>query len=109
MGVTADISEDLVFHCLYNLIANATRHCRNKEIGLTGSAEEGKTVIRVIDRGSGMTDEEKGKAFERGYSGDNGSGIGLALCREIAEDNGGSIRLSDTPGGGLTVTIEFIR
>ncbi len=109
MGVTANISQDLVFHCLYNLIANATRHCRNKEIGLTGSAEEGKTVIRVIDRGSGMTDEEKGKAFERGYSGDNGSGIGLALCREIAEDNGGSIRLSDTPGGGLTVTIEFNR
>ena len=108
-GVTADISEDLVFHCLYNLIANATRHCQNKVIELNGSADEEKTVIRVIDRGSGMTDDEKEKAFDRGYSGDEGSGIGLALCREIAEDNGGEIRLSDTPGGGLTVTIEFRR
>ena len=108
-GVTAEISEDLVFHCLYNLIANATRHCRNKAIELTGGAEGEKTVIRVIDRGSGMTDVEKEKAFIRGYSGDAGSGIGLALCREIAEDNGGAIRLTDTPGGGLTVIIEFNR
>ena len=108
-GVTAAISEDLVFHCLYNLIANATRHCQNKVIELTGRANENNTVIRVIDHGSGMTDDEKEKAFDRGYSGDNGSGIGLALCREITEDNGGAIRLSDTPGGGLTVTIKFNR
>ncbi len=107
--VTADISEDLVFHCLYNLIANATRHCRNSVIELKGGSDGEITVLRVIDHGSGMTDEEKTKAFDRGYSGDAGSGIGLALCREIAEDNGGAIRLTDTPGGGLTVTIEFKR
>lgn len=106
-GITVDISEDLVFHCLYNLISNATRHCRNSTIELTGISEDGKTVIRVTDRGDGMTDEEKAKAFERGYSGDSGSGIGLALCRKIAEESGGSIALSDTPGGGLTVTVLF--
>ena len=50
---------------------------------------------------------EKSKAFDRGYSGDKGTGIGLALCREITENNGGSVVLSDTPGGGLTVTVTF--
>ncbi len=106
-NIKADISEDLVFHCLYNLISNASRHCKNSVIELSGRQQNGKAVIRVTDRGDGMTEEEKKKAFDRGYSGDSGSGIGLALCKEIAEDNGGSIELSDTPGGGLTVTITF--
>ena len=106
-NITADISEDLVFHILYNLIANASRHCRNSNIELAGKSENGKTTVTVTDHGDGMTGEEMKKAFDRGYSGDSGSGIGLALCKEIAEDNGGVIRLSDTPGGGLTVTIIF--
>ena len=106
-GIGADISEDLVFHCLYNLISNATRHCRNNVIELAGFSENDKTVITVTDHGDGMTDEEKSKAFDRGYSGDKGTGIGLALCREITENNGGAVVLSDTPGGGLTVTVTF--
>ncbi len=108
-NIKADISEDLVFHCLYNLISNASRHCRSAVIELIGRSEGDKAVIEVKDHGGGMTDPEKAKAFERGYSGDSGSGIGLALCREIVEDNGGTIKLSDTVGGGLTVTIDFKR
>ena len=106
-GLTAEISEDLVFHCLYNLIANATRHCRNNVIELKGTSDGAGTMMQVVDHGDGMTDAEKKLAFDRGWSGDAGSGIGLALCRQITEDNGGAIRLSDTPGGGLTVTITF--
>lgn len=106
-GIKANISEDLAFHCIYNLIANATRHCENGVIELIGKSEAGRVIIQVVDHGDGMTEAEMAKAFERGYSGDSGSGIGLTLCREIAEDNGGFINLSNTPGGGLTVTIEF--
>lgn len=106
-SIKADISEDLIFHCMYNLISNASRHCRNSVIELSGKAEGDKVMIAVTDHGDGMTGSEMEKAFNRGYSGDSGTGIGLTLCREIAEDNGGSILLSDTPGGGLTVTIIF--
>ena len=108
-GIGADISEDLIFHCLYNLISNSTRHCRGNVIELSGEKADDKAVIRVTDHGDGMTEEQMEKAFERGFSGDSGSGIGLALCRKITEDNGGIIRLGNTPGGGLTVSIEFNR
>lgn len=107
--ISIDITEDLLFHCLYNLIANANRHCENNIIELIGKADTDYTEIKVIDHGDGMSEENMKSAFDRGYSGDSGSGIGLALCREIAEYNNGTITLGNTEGGGLTVTIKFRR
>ncbi len=97
-------STNTMFHCLYNLISNATKHSRDSVIELVCAKSESGVVLSVIDHGDGMTEEQKKHAFERGFSGDSSTGIGLPLCRELVENEGGTIFLSDTKGGGLTVS-----
>ncbi|MEU3490770.1 sensor histidine kinase [Streptomyces massasporeus] len=66
--------------------------------------------VSVLDEGPGMSDSEKSRAFDRfwrgqGLTGKSGSGLGLAVVRQLATDDGGTVTLTDTPGGGLCVTI----
>ncbi|MGC5034189.1 sensor histidine kinase [Streptomyces sp. DT190] len=66
--------------------------------------------VSVLDEGPGMTDGEKSRAFDRfwrgrGLTGRTGSGLGLAVVRQLATDDGGTVALRDAPGGGLCVTI----
>ncbi|MEU6913983.1 sensor histidine kinase [Streptomyces olindensis] len=66
--------------------------------------------VSVLDEGPGMSDAEKSRAFDRfwrgqGLTGKSGSGLGLAVVRQLATDDGGTVSLTDAPGGGLCVTI----
>jgi signal transduction histidine kinase len=66
--------------------------------------------VSVLDEGPGMSDAEKSRAFDRfwrgqGLTGKGGSGLGLAVVRQLASDDGGTVALTDAPGGGLCVTI----
>ncbi|MEU5390114.1 sensor histidine kinase [Streptomyces tibetensis] len=67
--------------------------------------------VRVLDEGPGMSDAEKSRAFDRfwrgqGLTGKSGSGLGLAVVRQLVTDDGGTVALTDVPGGGgLCVTI----
>ena len=75
------------------------------------SAANGETgpVLTVADDGPGMTPQERSRAFLRYTTGSqNGTGLGLAIVHRLVTANGGTIRLADTPGGGLTVEIEFL-
>jgi signal transduction histidine kinase len=65
-------------------------------------------MLTVADDGPGMTPQERSRAFLRFTTGSqNGTGLGLAIVHRLVTSNGGSIRLADTPGGGLTVELEF--
>ena len=69
------------------------------------TAPEGGTWIQVSDRGRGMDEETMRQALLPFYSTKpGGSGLGLALCREILEAHGGKIALQSRPGEGTVVT-----
>jgi PAS domain S-box-containing protein len=63
------------------------------------------------DTGVGLPAEEAERVFEPFYStkGDQGSGLGLTICRQIMDTHRGAISLSSKPGTGTTVTLEFPR
>jgi signal transduction histidine kinase len=55
-----------------------------------------------------MSADERARAFMRFFTASpNGTGLGLAIVHRLVTSNGGTARLSETPGGGLTVTLEF--
>jgi signal transduction histidine kinase len=72
---------------------------------------DGDAMVEVTDRGTGMTDEQAGRAFEkfaRGRdTGVEGTGLGLYICRRIVEAHGGRIwvALSGAPGTTISFTL----
>ncbi len=91
---------------LINLLKNAAESgSPADDIAIeVATLDDGGAVLRVVDRGKGMTAEEIGQAVLPFYSTKKtGSGLGLALCREILDAHGGSLALSPREGGGLVV------
>ncbi|MBA4866641.1 HAMP domain-containing histidine kinase [Streptomyces sp. PSKA54] len=68
--------------------------------------------LAVLDEGPGMSDAEKCRAFDRfwrgqGLTGRSGSGLGLAVVKQLMTDDGGTVALRDAPRGGLCVAISL--
>ena len=107
--VRASLGDGHLEQILDNLLANALDavpaggHIR---VGATPS-EQGVKVV-VADDGSGMSPAQREGAFRRFASNTSGgTGLGLAIVHRLVTSNGGSAALSDTAGGGLTVTLDL--
>jgi two-component system, NtrC family, nitrogen regulation sensor histidine kinase NtrY len=92
---------------LINLLKNAQESgSAAGEVALEAQREGGGLLVRVLDRGRGMTDTVLHSALLPFYSTKaNGSGLGLTLSREIVEAHGGRLSLFNRPGGGLEVRV----
>ena len=95
---------------LDNLLDNAIDAIGDKggSVTVSGVSSASGTTLTVADDGPGMSPQERSRAFLRFVSGSvSGTGLGLAIVHRLVTSNGGTIRLADTPGGGLTVVLEF--
>lgn len=73
-----------------------------REITICSSLKKGRVVIRVIDTGPGVTDEDLNHIFDPFYTKKKsmGMGIGLSICHGIIEDHGGTIAVNNAQHGG---------
>lgn len=94
---------------LRNLVENALRL---SPPGATVEVElAGPRTIRVLDRGPGITDEQKGRIFEPFHRGPGerggGAGLGLSIAVEAVRLHGGTITITDRDGGGAVFTVDL--
>jgi signal transduction histidine kinase len=115
VGLTCGVLEPVVAlardgdleQILDNVVANAIEAGGNVEI--SAIRQDGRVVLRIADNGPGMSKRQQEAAFRRFASGrPGGSGLGLAVVDRLATASGGTAALSDTPGGGLTVTVALL-
>lgn len=96
---------------LLNLVLNAMRAMPGGgwvEIygATTGHHADGGVVIRISDSGSGIREEEADRLFDPGFSTHAGSpGLGLAVCRKIVEQHGGTLGAANRAGAGACFTL----
>jgi two-component system sensor histidine kinase KdpD len=112
-AVVADAG--LLERIVVNLADNALRHSpEGVSPTLTATEQNDRVVLVVIDHGPGIhaADRERiFRPFQRLGDHDNtqGVGLGLALCRGLAEAMSGRLTPAETPGGGLTMALELPR
>ncbi|MEV0740277.1 HAMP domain-containing sensor histidine kinase [Streptomyces sp. NPDC050549] len=96
---------------LDNVLSNALEVSPDGATITVRSESRGDEVeLTVVDEGPGMSDADKSRAFDRfwrgqGLTGRSGSGLGLAVVRQLVTDDGGTVALRDAPGSGLSVVI----
>jgi len=103
---------NMIVTVVNNLLANAVKFSeRPGVIRVTGKQVNGMLEVFVCDEGIGMTAEELDKLFRLdvdtrgiGRSKEKGTGLGLILCREFIEKNGGTIRAASEQGRGSIFT-----
>jgi two-component system sensor histidine kinase KdpD len=114
VGDTAVMADSgLLERVLVNVIDNALRYAPDGIVRVNAARVGGRVLINVVDEGPGIgrdAEERLFAPFQRLGDNDNTSGVGLGLsvARGFVEAMGGSISVTDTPGGGLTVIIEML-
>jgi signal transduction histidine kinase len=93
-----------------NLLRNAVEACEERgELEITvGPDQDGGVRVEIRDHGPGVPREMVDRIFDPYYTGKaGGTGLGLALVKQTIEMHGGTISLSQTPGGGATFRIRL--
>ena len=96
---------------VYNLLDNAVKYTpEGGAVRVRVTEYPLFAAIHVSDTGAGIPEEEQAKVFQRFYRGEahreeEGVGIGLYLVRQIAQGQGGYVKVSARPGAGSTFSL----
>ena len=100
---------DLFKQALLNLMLNAEQAMpQGGELIVQACGENGGVRLDLIDTGTGMTEEQRAKAFRPFFTTKpGGSGLGLATTRRIVEAHDGAIAVESEPGRGTKFTLRL--
>ncbi len=102
---------NLVERLLFNLIENALKYCPpNRAIGVRANAANNELSIEVWDEGPGLPAGQEDDIFDKFVRAEkessiSGIGLGLAICKTIAEVHGGTIRAKNRPESGASFVL----
>jgi signal transduction histidine kinase len=107
------VDPDRLEQVIFNLINNAVRHSPPGGLERLSAERSGDFIqIAIADTGEGIAPDELNSIWDRFYRGRNakdvrGSGIGLAIVRELTEAMDGEATVASTIGEGTTFTLRF--
>ena len=98
---------------IYNLLDNAVKYTQG-EVCITATENPLFSAVHIRDTGPGIPEEEQAKVFQRFYRGaehaeEEGVGIGLYLVRQIAQGQGGYVKVRSQVGVGSTFSLYLPR
>ena len=113
--IVANVNSALLEQAVINLVDNAIKYSESRNFVTVESWQEGKYVmIKVQDRGQGISKEHLPRLFERFYRVDaarsravGGTGLGLAIVKHIVQAHNGGVTVHSTPGEGSVFTISL--
>jgi len=101
-----DIDDTNLGRIIEQVAANAAQHTDQGTVRARYDYIGGKLIIAVDDTGCGMTPDTLQHIYERFTTGNhNGTGLGLPICKQLAEQMGGTIDVSSEEGKGTSVWI----
>jgi signal transduction histidine kinase len=105
-SLVIEIDDTNVGRIIEQITANAAQHTEKGMVRARYEYANGKLMIVVEDTGSGMSEETLQRIYERFASaGNRGTGLGLPICKELADQLGGNIEITSSEGQGTTVWI----
>lgn len=113
-GLDVQADRNLLNLILRNLVSNAIKFSESGDsITISTREADGKVVFEVKDTGIGIHESEQDELFlfngdsRRGTENEKGTGLGLQLCKEFVEKQGGQINMESTQGEGTTFIFEL--
>lgn len=117
----SEVKEDHFVHADYNMVDTVIRNIisngikfteYNGQIMVSARTYDDKVEIVVKDNGKGMTEKQLENLFEvdknkigKGTAGETGTGLGLIICKDFIQRNGGDIKIESTLGEGTSLYI----
>ena len=101
---------DMINSVIRNLMTNAVKFTdKDRKVEVIMQTRDNDIEVSIADEGIGIPEENMGKLFRidekfksTGTAGEKGTGLGLIICKEFVEKNGGEITVQSNPGQGTT-------
>lgn len=108
--VSAYVDGGQISRAIFNIVTNAVQAIKsgNGRLAVTTGSGNGQSWVRVEDNGCGIPEESLPKIFEPLFTTKpKGIGLGLAITRQLIEQNNGTIQVESRAGEGTTVIIRL--